>query len=279
MAMGSFKLAPARRTDTQPASHAQLALPLYANSIAPEAVGVASLHSMMRTRRDDRFAVSILSATAGYIDAVGFLMLVGLFPAHVTGEIVGVTTAFTAGHQLSHPSRYAVIPVFIAALFLAAIVTRSRRKHGKSPLGVLLGLMTVALGVCAATGFWGPLHPPATQTWVLGVRECSVMAAMAFQNAYTREGLVSACPTTVMTGNLTQLAFEVVDAVAVRLGFDRTEDTREWTAAGSRFKLVAGALGSFLVGAVFGGYLTGIVGAFSILVPMAAALLLAKRIA
>ena len=119
--------------------------------------------------------------------------------------------------------------------------------------------------------------PQRGRLWVLGLRECSMVAAMAFQNAYMREALANACPTTVMTGNLTQFVFELVDIAAARFGSDWSETTRARSATRSRFGLVSGALGSFLVGAVLGGYLTGIVGAFALVVPMLAALFLARR--
>jgi uncharacterized membrane protein YoaK (UPF0700 family) len=275
--MGASSVLPARRTDGAPSSHGNLELISYVNSVAPETPLLTNPHSLIRERREDRVAVAALSATAGYVDAVGFLMLVGLFPAHMTGELVGLTSVFTAGHHMSHPGRLAVIPVFIGALFVAAIVTRSRRNVGRPAHRTLLGLMAFALGACALTGFWQPTQVPLKEPWVLGVREYSMVAAMAFQNAFMREALTNACPTTVMTGNLTQFVFELVDTVAGRLGWDRTETTRARSSTRSRFWLVTGALGSFLAGAVLGGYLTGIVGAFGLVVPMLAALFLARR--
>jgi len=276
--MGASSVLPARRSDRAPSSQGNLELVTYVGSVAPESPLLSNPHSLIRQRRDDRFAVAALSATAGYVDAVGFLMLVGLFPAHVTGELVGLSTVLTAGHPISHPSRLAVIPVFVGALFVAALATRSRRNAGKSSERALLGLLTVALGVCALTGFWKPPPVPTGEAWVFGLRECSMVAAMAFQNAYMREALANACPTTVMTGNLTQFVFELVDMIAHRIGWNRTETTRA-RGSRSRFWLVASALGSFLAGAVLGGYLTGIVGAFGMVVPMLAALLVARRVA
>jgi uncharacterized membrane protein YoaK (UPF0700 family) len=276
--MGASSVLPARRTDGVSAPHGNLELLSYAESLAPGTELLSSPRSLIRERRDDGFTVTMLSATAGYVDAVGFLMLVGLFPAHVTGELVGLTTALTAGHAVSHPSRFAVIPVFVVALLVAALVSRSRRKASKSPQRALLALMTVALALCAATGFWQPLHVPSGPVWVFGLRECSMVAGMAFQNAFMREGLARACPTTVMTGNLTQLVFELVELVAARLRWDRTETTRARSAVTPRFRLVACALASFVAGAVLGGCLTGRVGAFGMVVPMLATWLVARRI-
>lgn len=275
--MGS--VAPARRTEEARTSHGNLELVSYIGSVAPETPLLSNPHSLIRERRDDRVAVAALSATAGYIDAVGFLTLFGLFPAHVTGELVGLTTALTAGHVMSHPGRYAVIPVFVAALVVSAMVTRSRRNAGKSPQRALLGLLAAALGICALTGFGQPPYAAWGHAWLLGLRECSIVASMAFQNAFMRESLTSACPTTVMTGNLTHFVFELVDMAAARLGWDRTEHTRARSATRPRFWLVTSALGSFLFGAVLGGYLTGVVGAFGTMLPMLAAWWLVKRTA
>jgi uncharacterized membrane protein YoaK (UPF0700 family) len=118
------------------------------------------------------------------------------------------------------------------------------------------------------------IHEP---EWVLAVREASLVSAMAFQNAFTREGLARSCPTTVMTGNLTQFVFELVEAIASRLGWNHEEDTHARNLSGSRLALVSKALASFVFGAVLGGFMASQVGAFSVAVPMVAALALSQR--
>jgi len=251
----------------------------YTASVAPEAPLEGTTRSLIRERRaDDRVAIVVLCATAGYIDAVGLITLVGLFPAHVTGELVGLTSAFTAGHHLSHPIRFAVIPTFVAALVVAAFVARACKQRGESAGPALAGLMAAALAVCALTAFFGPTSAPAGFTWAYALREGSVVAAMAFQNALTRVSPVSPYPTTVMTGNLTHVVFDLVDALVSRFARRNTEETHA-RAVNPRLPLVASALGSFLGGAVLGGLLTGMLGAFSVVLPLCGALLLAKRFA
>jgi uncharacterized membrane protein YoaK (UPF0700 family) len=224
-------------------------------------------------------ALVVLCATAGYIDAVGLITLVGLFPAHVTGELVGLTTAFTAGHHLSHASRFAVIPTFVVALFVAAVVTRGRRRRGKSPAPALVALMASALATCAATGLFGPSAGPPEFTWLYALRESSIVAAMAFQNALRRTGLANSCPTTVMTGNLTHFVFDLVDVVAARFGRQHTEETHARAVSSLHLELVGSALGSFVLGAVLGGYLTGVLGTFSVALPLLATFVLLRRLA
>jgi uncharacterized membrane protein YoaK (UPF0700 family) len=101
---------------------------------------------------------------------------------------------------------------------------------------------------------------------------------MAFQNAFARVSPVSSCPTTVMTGNLTQFVFELVETLAWRFGRRTTEDTYARPSSSSRLGLVSSALGAFLTGAVVGGYLTGLLGAFSIVLPLLGTLALARRL-
>jgi uncharacterized membrane protein YoaK (UPF0700 family) len=250
----------------------------YIDSLPPEILQTNSPHSLIRERRAaDVGTVSVLSGVAGYIDAFGFLSLVGLLPAHVTGELVGLTTALTAGHALSHASRFAVLPVFIAALVLAALVTRSRRRRGESPRRALLALMAGALVLCSLSVCVEPLAGTLAFGIVIALREGSAVAAMAFQNAFTREGMASSCPTTVMTGNLTQVSFELVDSLFARLARSNTEGTHARASSGTRLTLVASALGAFFFGAVIGGTLTGWLGPVSIFAPTLASILLCVR--
>jgi uncharacterized membrane protein YoaK (UPF0700 family) len=253
-------------------------LPPYVDSLTPEVLRLSSPQSLIRERHvADVGTVSVLSGVAGFIDAFGFLSLVGLLPAHVTGELVGLTTAFTAGHALSHASRFLVLPLFVGALVLAALVVRSCRRREVSPRGPLLGLMTAALVICSVSALVAPSPGSFAFAFVIAVREGGAVAAMAFQNAFTREGMASSCPTTVMTGNLTQVSFELVDSLFTRLSRSRTEDTHARVSAGSRLTLVASALGSFFLGAVLGGTLTGLFGPISVLVPTVASFLLYRR--
>jgi uncharacterized membrane protein YoaK (UPF0700 family) len=268
-------IVPARRTeiesrDLEPVS--------FRRSFAPDSPLLANPQSLIRERRaDDRVAIALLSGTGGYIDAVGFLTLVGMFPSHVTGEIVGLTTVLSAGHHLSHPSRLAIIPTFVLALFVAALVARSRKLRGKSATPALFTLIAASLALCTATGFFGPPQGPASFTWAYALREGSMVAAMAFQSALRRDALANACPTTVMTGNLMQLVYDLVDAIAARFAPEQPEQTHARQVFGTHLKLMASAVGSFVVGALLGGYLTGVMGAFSVAVPLVATLVAARR--
>ena len=188
--MGDPRPNPVRWTEVEAPSQSRIALVSYTTSMPPEALAGQNPLTLIRERRANlHIPVTVLSGTAGFIDAVGFLMVAGLFPAHVTGELVGLTKALVGGHPLSHPSRWAVLPIFVVALFVAATMAHRRRNRGESPRRVLLGLMAGALAVGALTGFWGMPNGASTPEWVLALREASLVSAMAFQNAFTREGL------------------------------------------------------------------------------------------
>ncbi len=275
--MGASSVMPARRTDSE---SKQLELISLRSSFAPDATDLSNPHSLIRNRRaEDRVAIALLCGTAGYIDTVGVLTLMGMFPAHMTGELIGLTTTFTAGHHLSHPSRVAVLPTFLLALFVGAVVVRARKSRRKSGTRALLALMAGSLALCTATGFFGALQGPESFSWAYAVREGSIVAAMAFQNALRREALATACPTTVMTGNLMQLVFDVVDVLATRFSRARNEDTHARPSTVPHMRLMASAVFAFTVGSVLGGYLAGVAGAFSIVIPLAATLLAARRLA
>jgi len=276
--MAARRPTPVRWTELEAPSQSRVALVSYSTALPAEILATQNPLTLIRERRANlHVPVAVLSGTAGFIDSVGFLSLAGLFPAHVTGELVGLTKALSSGHPLSHPSRWAVLPVFIVALVAAAALVRRHRARGSSPRRALLTLMALSLGLGACTGFWGLRAGSVVPEWVLAVRQSGLVSAMAFQNAFTREGLARSCPTTVMTGNLTQFVFELVDALVARFGWQRGGDSLVRNLSSSRLGLVGKALASFVVGAVLGCYLSSAIGAFSVVIPMCAALGLAMR--
>lgn len=276
--MAARRPTPVRWTDLEAPSQSRVALVSYSTALPAEILATQNPLTLIRERRANlHVPVAVLSGTAGYIDSVGFLSLAGLFPAHVTGELVGLTKALSSGHPLSHPSRWAVLPVFVIALVFAATVVRRHRGRGTSPRRALLTLMASSLAIGACTGFWDFHAGILVPEWVLAVRQSGLVSAMAFQNAFTREGLARSCPTTVMTGNLTQFVFELVEALVARFGWQQGGDAYGRSISSSRLGLVGKALASFVGGAVLGCYMASAVGAFSVVIPMFAALGLALR--
>jgi uncharacterized membrane protein YoaK (UPF0700 family) len=223
----------------------------------------------------DNVRMGSLSAVAGFVDAAGFATLVGLFPAHVTGELVGAAVAVSSGHLADELHRLVIIPIFIGAVIVGATVSRACRLRARSPLVPLLVLMSGLLAFFGMTDFLLPrleLHRPELET---ALREGSVVAAMALQNVIMRQVLSTSYPTTVMTGNLTQFIIELVELAFAKLWRSKEERQRARQKADLRLRLVGTTLGLFLTSAVLGGFLTASFGSISVLVPALAVATLA----
>lgn len=204
----------------------------------------------------------VLSAVAGFVDAAGFASLIGLFPAHLTGELVGDAIAFSAGHARDHATHLWMLPVFIGSVITASLVARLQRRRGLRPLAGLLALVTLAL---AAFGFSDPvarvLHESMRTQMLVGGG--LAVAAMGFQNALMREALRASCPTTVMTGNLTQVVIDLSDRALSKILRPSVHDRRPRTRLGA----VGWSLVAFVGCAVLGGYLTRLFGSTSVFLP------------
>ena len=212
----------------------------------------------------------LLSAVAGYVDAAGFASLIGLFPAHLTGELVGDAIAFSSGHPRDHATHLWMLPVFVGSVIAAAFVARMLRRRGQRPLGGLLALITVALALFSLSDpLTHLLHGSARMTMLVS-GGCAV-AAMGFQNALMRESLITSCPTTVMTGNLTLVVIDLADRVFAKIMRPSPLDRRPR----SRLGPVAASLAAFLVCALVGGFLTRTCGSASVVLPTVVTALLA----
>jgi uncharacterized membrane protein YoaK (UPF0700 family) len=207
---------------------------------------------------------ALLSGVAGYVDAAGFASLIGLFPAHLTGEIVGDAIAFSSGHPGEHATRLWILPVFVCSVATATLVARTLRRTGHRALTGLLGLVTAGLLLFSVSDALAKMLHESWHVHVLLGGACAV-AAMGFQNALMRESLTGSCPTTVMTGNLTHVVIEIVDHLFNKLARPHQRDRRRR----SRLFPVASALFAFIACAVLGGFLTRVIGSLSVLLPTA----------
>jgi len=219
---------------------------------------------------DEPLFAATLSAVAGYVDTAGFLALFGMFPAHLTGNLVSAGAAMSTHLKVGVGTRLAMIPLFMAAVAVSAVVARRARAEGRSPVVPLLGLMTISLAVFCVTGMF--LHRFATgaDTWAVLCIGGTAVTAMGVQNALMREALGSCCSTTVMTGNLTQFTIDLVDVLVSLPGSDPVRRV----SAGARLFKFGLPVAGFLVGAIAGGGLTTLFGLSSIALPTAVAALL-----
>ncbi|WP_374351386.1 YoaK family protein [Chitinimonas sp.] len=159
---------------------------------------------------DKRLAIAMAFA-AGYVDTLGFIALFGLFTAHVTGNFVLI------GSELARPSHGVLIkllafPAFIlavAATRLLVLALERRQRAAKAPVllaqaALLVGFMLLGM---AGTDHLSPQAPLAIAAGIVGAM------AMGVQNAASRLVFTQHSPTTVMTGNVTQIVIDLVDIV------------------------------------------------------------------
>lgn len=155
----------------------------------------------------------LLTFNGGYVDTAGFLMLQGLFTAHVTGNFV------TLGATLVHGTSGALaktlaLPVFCVVVALARML--SAQVPGEAALQMLLGakiVLFIAAAVLALS--LGPFQNADTAGAVL--TGLSLVAAMAIQNAVHRIHFSKSPPTTLMTGSTTQIMMDLADLMMGKL--------------------------------------------------------------
>lgn len=192
----------------------------------------------------ESWSAALLAFTAGCIDTIGFVGLFGLFTAHVTGNFV-LLGASIAEHRSGVIAKLLALPVFIGAVAGARFYERRRTQRGASAAIPLLGAELLFLGGflvvgCLATPAAHADAPLAIACGFLGI------LAMGIQNALSRTTFSALSPTTVMTGNVTQLTIDAVDLLV-----SRDPEAKAKTLA--RFRKMAVPVLAFALGAAAGG--------------------------
>lgn len=199
-----------------------------------------------------------LAAVGGFVDAAGFVLLLGLFTAHMSGNSTGLGVALATGEWGEALRRGFVIPVFV--LSTAAGVVWVEGRTGSRPTAefrnraaadLLLAevvLLGVVMGLTLRTGF--PVSP-AAHPGVYFTVAAAAAVAMGFQNAALRRVQTTGVHTTFVTGMLTELAVSSMRwHLHTRRG-DREEALRARDAAA----LAARVWGSYVLGALAGAWL------------------------
>jgi len=153
----------------------------------------------------------LLGFNAGYVDTAGFLVLNGLFAAHVTGNFVTFGAAIAHG-SLGALTKLMALPMFCVVVVLARIASVRLMRSGVVPVPALVSAKCVLLFIAAVIAIsGGPFtgHNPWTE-FSVGM---TLVAAMAIQNAMQRMHFASAPPSTLMTGTTTQVMIDVADLI------------------------------------------------------------------
>jgi len=153
----------------------------------------------------------LLSANAGCVDTAGFLALQGLFTAHVTGNFVTLGAALAFGTS-GVIAKLIALPVFCAVVAVVRLSGYLLHSQGSGQLNALLGTKLILLiaGATLAVRL-GPF--PNGDEWPAILTGMVLVSAMAVQNATQRLHLGSVPPTTLMTGNTTQVMIDLIDVL------------------------------------------------------------------
>lgn len=174
------------------------------------------------------------------------------------------------GASLAQPSagvlaKLLALPVFILAVAATRIFERQLSGRSRSPGGPVLIVQVAGLGVflglgLAASPIVDPDAPLAVAAGLSGV------FAMGVQNAASRTVFSTLSPTTVMTGNVTQLTLDAVDLVQGDADTDRS-------ATAARLRKMLPPVLWFASGAVLGGLCFALLGFFTLAAPILSTLI------
>lgn len=156
-----------------------------------------------------RMLSHLLGFNAGYVDTAGFLALGGLFTAHVTGNFVTLGAALIHG-SAGIVSKLAALPVFCLAVLLARFASNAWAARQRAPMPRLILAKVLLLALAAVLMLTSGPFADADSPIAFTAGMCMV-AAMAVQNAMQRMHLAQLPPSTLMTGNTTQVMIDLAD--------------------------------------------------------------------
>jgi uncharacterized membrane protein YoaK (UPF0700 family) len=206
----------------------------------------------------------VLSYVAGFVDTAGFIALLSLFTAHVTGNLVLAGAAFSAaGEHGNLAGKLLMLPLFVASVAFTSYLIKYKKATVKKL--VLLEALCIAAFAIAGTCL---LHQQVSAPGMaIPVTASFAVTGMAIQNTYMRKLLNSYAPNTMMTGNFTQFSiglFNIADHYLLR----RNNKTGEGMEAIMKdFSKVAVVLSGFLVGCFSGALLVRMLGLICCILP------------
>lgn len=168
----------------------------------------------MRTTQFQRVQGIGMGFLAGYVDTLGFIALFGLFTAHVTGNFVLIAAALADPAQTPSLLKLLAFPAFILGVAVARLLVAGCERRGTSatkPVYLLQLVLLLGFMVC------GMLGEPVGEAGITRVGAFAFAAgllgaaAMGAHSAASKLLLSHLAPTSMMTGNVTQLVIDTVD--------------------------------------------------------------------
>jgi uncharacterized membrane protein YoaK (UPF0700 family) len=206
----------------------------------------------------------VLSFVAGFVDVVGFIALFGLFTAHVTGNFIMIGVAL-AGNSAGLATKLLALPAFAAAVATTRVLESRLAQRQRPVVVVLLAIECVFLLLFVGAGLWARagegISAGSLPSMLAGM---FAVVAMGIQNALSRTALADLGPTTIMTGNTTQIVIDLVDLPTA--GPEQAGPIR------ARLRKMLPAVAGFAAGAILGALAYAAISFWCVLLP---ALLLA----
>lgn len=198
-----------------------------------------------------------LGFLAGYVDTLGFLALFGLFTAHVTGNFILIGAALADPGSMPILLKFLAFPAFIAGVVAGRLlVAYCEQRIGKA-LRPAFVLELVLLALFMVFGIMATPTGSAPDGWAMASGLFGT-AAMGAHSATSRLLLGHLAPTSMMTGNVTQMVIDSVDRLR---GFHDAE-------LSARLGKFALPLLSFAVGCVLAAFGFHLMGFGALVVPM-----------
>ncbi|KQQ91886.1 YoaK family protein [Massilia sp. Leaf139] len=164
----------------------------------------------MKNAHFQRLQGASMGFLAGYVDTLGFIALFGLFTAHVTGNFVLIAAALADPAQTPSLLKLLAFPAFILGVAAARLVVaryEGRETGATRPVYLLQLVLLLGFMVC------GMLDEPVGNTAGSFAFAAGLLgaAAMGAHSAASKLLLTNLAPTSMMTGNVTQLVIDTVD--------------------------------------------------------------------
>ncbi|MBW4023347.1 MAG: DUF1275 domain-containing protein [Proteobacteria bacterium] len=211
-----------------------------------------------------------LGFVAGFIDVFGFTQLGGLLPAHVTGTLIFLAINLSHG-QYNIILKLAALPIFCVAVLGSAWFIGAIAERGRDPFlpALLMQAALLLCGMIAAIVLPKSHGPDGLATVTIGT--CA-LAAMGLQNTIMRLILNNLPPTTVMTGNITQVLSDTVGYACRFSSIRRIKDEKVILERQAKRMLIT--VLSFLAGALAAAFTCERLGEFALCLPVLAILCL-----
>jgi uncharacterized membrane protein YoaK (UPF0700 family) len=207
----------------------------------PASIASSSVNDSPELLRLERRLPPLLSVIAGMVDVIGFLSL-GLFTAHITGNIVVIAALLVRGGP-PHMAQVLSVPAFVVAVAAVWRIAKALKRRGPALARPLLLIQFLLLTFVL---IFSVIYSPAVNPhgWMSVVIAMIVVSAMACQFTLLRLSFPVAPSTAVMTGNLTNAALLLLDRLSRSQPL--TEDANE------RLKKTLERLVGFFAGCVAG---------------------------